>query len=122
VAGWLLAAALAHRIADARRRLPTALTAGVGLLLVLPAAGTFFLSLGYYLFSGDPTGSGGLPHTDSEFTFGPTLDLVRGLRLPNSVYNLPYAELTVLGFALILTAAIAARPRTTPEPANAQPA
>jgi hypothetical protein len=125
VAGWLLATALAHRIAAARRRRLTALAASVGLVLLLPPAITFFLSLGYYLFTVSPRGQGGLLHIGGQLTFGPTFNMIRGLGLPVAVYNIPYFELTVFGFALVLVAAIAARRRKAgeaTEPVNAQPA
>jgi hypothetical protein len=125
VAGWLLATALAHRVAAARRRRLTVSAASTGLVLLLPPAVTFFMSLGYYLFATDPVDGGGLLHTDGGFTFGPTVALIRGLGLSTQVANLPYLELTVFGFALVLVAAIAARPRKAgeaTEPVNAQPA
>lgn len=119
--GWLVAAALAHRIAAARRPRLTAATASVGLLLPIPAAVMFFLSLGYYLFATEPVGDGGLLHTDGGFTFGPTIDLIRGLDLSPSLYTFPYFQLALLGFALITTAAIAAQPGTPAGQARLSP-
>ncbi|GAA2589079.1 hypothetical protein GCM10010435_79470 [Winogradskya consettensis] len=126
IVGWLVAAALTHRIAAARRRRPAALLGGAGLTLLLLPATTFFASLAYYLTGPDTASTGGRLHTGDAFTFGPTMDLLRETGV-QGVFGQTgtYLSCTLTGFTLIAIAAIAARPHPAgeaPDPVGALPA
>jgi hypothetical protein len=114
LAGWLLAAAAAHRIANARRRRLGAGLALTGLLALLPPATMFAMSLGYYLTATSTPGPEGMP---APGVLAPSLSLVRSLGLTGSLaVDQTYQLLTFLGLAAIAVAMLLARPgRTAPQ-------
>ena len=110
--GWLAGVALAHRVRAARRPWRSVALAATGLLLVIPAAAGFVVSLVRYLTVAEPLGTGELVHPYG-FAFGPTIDLLRAYDLGEGWYLTPsdFQQLPLYGFALIVVAAILARPR-----------
>jgi hypothetical protein len=107
LAGWLLAASIAHRIAAGRRRLAGTVLGLTGLVALLAPSVMFTWSLIYYLTAVDPLGTGGLVTG-----FGPSPDLVRAIGLQGYfAVNQSYYQLTFLGLAAIAVAVIVARPK-----------
>ncbi|MFG1603950.1 hypothetical protein [Actinoplanes sp. NPDC049265] len=115
VAGWLLAAAAAHRIAAARRRGLSTGLALAGLLALIPPATMFTMSLVYYLTSTEPVGSEGIPEPG---VLAPTLGLARRLGLTGDLaVDQWYQLLTFLGLAALVVAMVLSRPGpATPAP------
>jgi hypothetical protein len=111
IIGWLTGVALAHRVQAARRPRRSTVLTTAGLLVILPSAIGFVASLLRYLTATDPLGMSELVHTHG-FAFGPTIYLLRAMNMDEGSLLTPsdYGQLPIWGFALIVTAAILARP------------
>jgi hypothetical protein len=112
IAGWLAGVALAHRIQGARRPRRSAVLTTAGLVLVIPSAVGFVASLLRYLTATGSPGMSELVHAHG-FAFGPTIELLRRLDMGEGSSLLTpsdYQQLPIWGFALIVVAALLARP------------
>jgi hypothetical protein len=112
IAGWLAGVALAHRIQAARRPRRSTVLTTAGLVLVIPSAAGFVASLLRYLTATDSPGTSELVHAHG-FAFAPTIELFRRLDLGEGSSLLTPGDFQLLpiwGFALIVAAALLARP------------
>jgi hypothetical protein len=120
IAGWLLSAAAAHRIAAARRRGLSTGLALAGLLALVPPVTMFTMSLVYYLTSTEPVGFEGIPQPG---VLAPTLGLVRRLGLEGDLaVDQWYQLLTFLGAVAIVVALLVSRPRPATTAPDIRPA
>jgi len=120
LAGWLAAAALTYRIAGARRRRVSAVTAGAGLALLLVPAWSIYRYLIEYLPNQEIDGHNEFVHRalvgNPIRALSGGLNL--GLRLADSVWFTK--GLLVAGLAAVVVAALIARPGPEAEPSDAQ--
>ncbi|MFG1604883.1 hypothetical protein [Actinoplanes sp. NPDC049265] len=110
LAGWLIGVALTHRIRLSRRPVSSALLAVTGLVLSIPSAAGFVVSLISYLTAAQPTPTGGAMLHEEHFSFGPTRETLTWLRLLDGPFgSVRGLELLwVGGFALVAVAAVLA--------------
>jgi hypothetical protein len=110
-AGWLIGVALTHRIRVARRPMTSAILAVTGLVLAIPSAAGFVVSLMSYLTAVEPTPISGAMMHEEGFSFGPTAETLLALRVSEwplvSVQSLQL--LWIWGFAVVAVAAVLAR-------------
>ncbi|MEU8234589.1 hypothetical protein AB0C12_33795 [Actinoplanes sp. NPDC048967] len=110
-AGWLIGVALTHRIRLARRPMTSAILAVTGLVLAIPSAAGFVVSLMSYLTAVEPTPISGAMMHEEGFSFGPTAETLLALRVSEwplvSVQSLEL--LWIWGFAVVAVAAVLAR-------------
>jgi hypothetical protein len=115
--GWLAAAALTYRIAGARRRRTSAVTAGAGLALLILPAGSIYIYLIQYLANLERDGLNEFVHR--ALASSPFRSLADNLNLGPSWTDSPWLnkELVIAGLLAVVAAAIIARPgRGSQEP------
>jgi len=115
-AGWLIGVALAHRIRVSRRPMTSQILAMTGLVLAIPSAAGFVVSLMSYLTAAEPTPISGAMMHEEGFSFGPTAETLLSLRVsewPVSDWPLVSVQslqlLWIWGFAMVAVAAVLAR-------------
>jgi hypothetical protein len=110
LAGWLAAAALAYRIAGARRRRTSAVTAGAGLALLLLPAASVYLVLTDCLTRSDSTGPVEFVHR--ALAISPLHSISLSLHLDPGPMDRPWLSkaLVIAGLVAVASAAIIARP------------
>ena len=121
LAGWLAAAALTYRIAGARRRRTSAVTAGAGLALLLLPAYSIYLYLIHYLPGQQSDGLNEFVHR--ALAYSPVRVLADSYNLGLGWTDSPWLnkDLVIVGLVAVLAAAIIARPgRGSQEPVDPQ--
>jgi hypothetical protein len=119
LAGWLAAAALTYRIAGARRRRASSVTAGAGLTLLLLPAASIYLYLIRYLPNRESDGRNEFVHR--ALASNPLSALANDLNFHPFWSDSPWLNkaLVIAGLVALVSAAILARPGGSgPEPAH----
>jgi hypothetical protein len=110
LAGWLAAAGLTYRIAGARRRRTSAVTAGAGLALLLLPAGSIYIYLIQYSPNHENHGLNEFVHR--ALASSPIRSLTDSLNLGLGWTDSPWLNkaLVIAGLVAVVAAAIIARP------------
>lgn len=118
LAGWLAAAALTYRIAGARRRQASAVTAGAGLALLLLPTASIYLYLIRYLPSRENEGLNEFVHR--ALASNPLSTMANDFNVHAFWSDSPWLNkaLVIAGLVALVAAAILARPGGGPEPAH----